>query len=239
MADYVLIRDQDDHQHSDTKDSVFLLETRLGFLKKVYGILSAQLALTVFVCTLIMSSQALQKTFCNTAVLIIALVVQIGVMIPLLCSKKLARTVPKNYILLGIFTLCEAILVGVICSFYEPLSVFMAAIMTLGITLVLTVYAFTSKVGFKELFAVLLVCIFAMLFTGIFGLMFGMGKSYGTLYCGLGVVVFGIYIIIDTKLLADGKYGISHEDYVFGALILYLDIIQLFFYILRLFGRRN
>ena len=103
MAEYVLIRDQDDHHH---KDPLFLLETKQGFLKKVYGILSAQLALTVFVCTLIMSSEALQKIFGNTVVLIVALVIQLGVMIPLLCSKKLARTVPTNYIILGIFTLC-------------------------------------------------------------------------------------------------------------------------------------
>jgi FtsH-binding integral membrane protein len=160
-------------------------------------------------------------------------------MIPLLCSKKLARTVPTNYILLGIFTLCEAILVGVLCSFYEPLTVLIAAVMTLGITLVLTVYALTAKVSFKELFAVLLVCLFAMIFTGILALIYGVGSHYGTLYFGLGVVVYGIYIIFDTKLLADGKYGISHEDYVFGALILYIDIIQLFIYILRIVGSKK
>jgi len=168
----------------------------------------------------------------------VAVVVQISVMIPLLVSKKLARTVPTNYILLGIFTLCEAILVGVICSFYDPITVFIAAVLTLGITLVLTVYAFTAKVSFSELFAVLLVCLFGMLFTGIFSLIYGVGSNYGTLYCGLGVLVYGIYIIIDTKLLADGNYGISYEDYVFGALMLYIDIIQLFLYLLRFLGKK-
>ena len=72
MADYVLIRDQGDHHdHHDhhNKDPLLHIDTIQSFLKKVYGILSAQLALTVFVCILIMASEALQKIFGNIVVL--------------------------------------------------------------------------------------------------------------------------------------------------------------------------
>jgi hypothetical protein len=53
------------------------------------------------------------------------------------------------------------------------------------------------------------------------------------LYCSLGVILFGIYLVIDTQMIIGGKrFSISYDDYVLGALILYIDIIQIFLYIL-------
>lgn len=58
-----------------------------------------------------------------------------------------------------------------------------------------------------------------------------------TLYCALGAAVFGIYLVIDTQLIfGGGRYSLSMDDYVAGALILYIDIVQIFLYILQLLG---
>lgn len=44
-------------------------------------------------------------------------------------------------------------------------------------------------------------------------------------------------MIYDVQLVMGGrKYELSEEEYVFGALILYIDIIQLFLILLYLFG---
>ncbi len=54
----------------------------------------------------------------------------------------------------------------------------------------------------------------------------------------MGVMIYSLYIIIDVYFIfSRGRYGITHEDYVFAAMILYLDIIQLFLEILRLLGQ--
>ena len=58
------------------------------------------------------------------------------------------------------------------------------------------------------------------------------------LYCLAGIVIYGIYLVIDTQLIAGGKkVELSYDDYILGALMLYIDIIGLFIYILSLFGR--
>jgi hypothetical protein len=46
------------------------------------------------------------------------------------------------------------------------------------------------------------------------------------------------YLVVDTQLMLGGKhqYALSPEEYVFAALNLYLDIINLFLFILRLVG---
>jgi FtsH-binding integral membrane protein len=60
------------------------------------------------------------------------------------------------------------------------------------------------------------------------------------LYCSLACILFGIYLVIDTQLIVGGRrYALSMDDYVAGALMLYIDIIQMFLYILSILGGRN
>ncbi len=47
-------------------------------------------------------------------------------------------------------------------------------------------------------------------------------------------------MVVDTQLLlGDKDLSLSPEDYVFAALNLYLDIVQIFVYILELFGESS
>lgn len=47
-------------------------------------------------------------------------------------------------------------------------------------------------------------------------------------------------MVYDVQLIMGGrKYELSEEEYVFGALILYVDIINLFLILLYIFGGSN
>lgn len=51
-------------------------------------------------------------------------------------------------------------------------------------------------------------------------------------------VMYSAYLVIDTKLiLGRGKHNLSLDNYVLGAMMLYLDIIGLFLEILRVISR--
>ena len=54
----------------------------------------------------------------------------------------------------------------------------------------------------------------------------------------MGAFIFSLYIIYDTQVMLGGnhKYSLSPEEYIFAALNLYLDIINLFMYLLSIFG---
>jgi len=53
-------------------------------------------------------------------------------------------------------------------------------------------------------------------------------------------VDFVQYLVVDTQMMVGGhhKYSLSPEEYIFGALNLYLDIVNIFLFILMLVGRR-
>lgn len=57
-------------------------------------------------------------------------------------------------------------------------------------------------------------------------------------YASLGALLFSFYLVYDTQLMMGGKhkYSLSPEEYIFAALNLYLDIINIFLYILTIIG---
>ena len=57
-------------------------------------------------------------------------------------------------------------------------------------------------------------------------------------YGSIGALIFSLYIVYDTQLMMGGKhkYALDPEEYIFASLNLYLDIINLFMYILMIVG---
>jgi FtsH-binding integral membrane protein len=56
-------------------------------------------------------------------------------------------------------------------------------------------------------------------------------------YAWLAAVLFSLFLAYDTQLLVGGRrYELSPEEYIFGALNLYLDVVYLFLIILSLVG---
>jgi FtsH-binding integral membrane protein len=115
-----------------------------------------------------------------------------------------------------------------------------AACMTAFIVIGLTAYAYYTKTDFTPLGGSMTVVLFSLMAFGFMCIFFG--PTMHLIYCLIGVVVFGIYLVMDTQMIVGGKaerrYQINHDDYIIGALTLYLDIIQIFLFILQLFDRK-
>lgn len=53
----------------------------------------------------------------------------------------------------------------------------------------------------------------------------------------IGLMLSSLYVIFDLVIIMDG--GISMDDYILGALTLYLDVINMFLHILALFAEKK
>jgi FtsH-binding integral membrane protein len=211
------------------------LTMRLGFIGKVYGILSIQMLLTTLMCILSISSPSYAHfQIHNPAFIWLCLGGAIGIMIALCCFREIAMRVPSNYVLLSLFTLCEGYVVSAICAGTKPEIVIMAAVMTCAVTIALTIYAFTTKTDFTLSGGLLFVASTVMLLLGLF-IMFTHNKVIYIIYSCAGVILYSIYLIYDTQLIVgDKELSIGIDEYIYGALMLYVDIINLFLHILRL-----
>ncbi|XP_066250145.1 protein lifeguard 1 isoform X2 [Euwallacea similis] len=211
---------------------------RKGFIRKVYSILMVQLVITMgfiaLMCYEPKTKDFVQKT---PSLFIVALVVMIVAMITLACCGEVRRKAPINYIMLFIFTIAEGFLLGVSSSHYRQDAVLMAVGITAAVCLALTLFAFQTKYDFTMMGGILLVAVIILLVFGIVAI-FVQNKIVQLVYASLGALIFSIYLIYDTQLMMGGKhkYSISPEEYVFAALNLYLDIINIFMYILAIIG---
>lgn len=214
------------------------LKIRLGFIRKVYAILLCQVLFTVIMCSLsvmIPSYAAFQLE--NIGLFWISFIGSIVSILLIICVRSLSRTVPTNYILLSVFTLCEGYLVSVICGLTSPEIVLMAAVMCLIVVVALTIYAFTTKTDFTLMGSALFIFGAVMFIFAIF-LMFTDNPILHIIYSSLGVILFSLYLVYDTQLIVGNHSNkLDIDDYIIGSAMLYTDIIGLFLNILELLNR--
>jgi FtsH-binding integral membrane protein len=109
---------------------------RHGFLRKVLGIVCAQLLLTAAIAAPILLLPGPQKfLFANRWAVPLAVIVTFGTLISLVCSEGARRSFPSNLLLLGAFTAAQGVLVGVACAAYDTPTVLMAVVMTAAVCL--------------------------------------------------------------------------------------------------------
>ena len=80
-----------------------------------------------------------------------------------------------------------------------------------------------------------------MVFFGFFGasilLVFFKCDMLRVLLNYAGALLFGVYVVLDTQMIVGGRRKqFTIDDYILGALMLYIDIVQLFLYILSILG---
>lgn len=243
-------------QNEEVKDAMneFLSrDDRTAFITRVYTILSGQLLIS---CLSILA-------FSRNPNVIIWMMTK-GKIVPILSIllsslsyiimslSENARRGPRKWQLLTLFTVGEAIAVGFMASLYSSKDVLNAMMATAVGTVSVTMYTLMNRNSKRDLSqwgamlssisAILFVylCMHVMSLVGI--LPYGFLPYNESIFCILGASLFSMYLAYHTRLIVSGKYTkyqLNRKDYVFGAMLLYNDIVNIFLYILRLLGDRD
>lgn len=231
----------DDFAASGGFDTVSL---RHAFIRKVYMILAAQLLITtaiVAVFTFVDSVRLFVQQ--NQALYWASYAVYFIIHMVLVCCTGPRRKHPWNLILLLLFTLALSYMTGTISSFYSTKAVFLALGITALVCISVTVFCFQTKVDFTKcrgLFCVLGIVMFVTGIITVIVLSFKYIYWLHMLYAAMGAIVFTMFLAYDTQLLiGNRKYSIGPDEYVFGALSIYVDVIQIFLFLLQIIGSSN
>lgn len=211
------------------------LPVRQMFVRKVYALLSVQIFTTVLVGYLIRLHLPLRDWCMNNLWLyFISIAGTIGFAIG---ANIKARSYPINLIFLAAFTLCESYGIGLACAFVETDAVVQALLITFVVFIGLTAFAFQSKYDFTSWQGVLGISVWALIAIGFVNMFFpGNSKGFEMVYSGAGALIFSAYILVDTQKLMT---TFSLDDEVSAAIALYLDILNLFLFILRILQSRS
>eukprot|EP00826_Nyctotherus_ovalis_P044550 TRINITY_DN4814_c0_g1_i8.p1 TRINITY_DN4814_c0_g1~~TRINITY_DN4814_c0_g1_i8.p1 ORF type:complete len:217 (+),score=54.52 TRINITY_DN4814_c0_g1_i8:28-651(+) len=170
----------------------------------------------------------------------LAAIISVIMLLSLLCFYRILKRVPHNYIFLSVFTVLESYTVATLTCFYEPMSILYAAILTFTMALSLTVYAcFTrtdlTSIGSTLCWVSLGVSLGAMILMAI------VRSHFVLIICAwIFLIIAALYVIVDTQLIMGGKYKeLSLDDYIIGAMMLFIDFVHIFVQLLIIIGRRN
>ena len=212
-------------------------------IKNVYLWMCGALAITGLTAYYVASSQAiLSWMFSNAWIMIALIVAELGLVIGLSAainriSALTATLMFLAYSVVNGMTLCTIFLV------YELGSIASTFFVTAGTFGAMAIYGSVTK---KDLTKVGNLCIMAVIGLIIATLVNLVIKStmMEMIVSGVGVLVFVGLTAYDAQKIKEAFYGVAESEEankfaVIGALNLYLDFVNLFLYLLRLFGRRK
>lgn len=143
-----------------------------------------------------------------------------------------------SYSFLYVFTFISGVTLYPIVAYYAATSGANVVINAFATTTVvfsgIAIYAAKSKRNFSFLGGFLFAALLALVAISIFSIFFPLSSTGMLAFSFIGVLVFSGYVLFDISRMK--HYGVRAEDVPLMALSLYLDFINLFISILRIFG---
>lgn len=218
---------------------------RNAFVSKVYAILSVQLAFTSILIGIFVLNPDIKATFrthSGQAWIFLGFAVFFVTFLILACVESARRSFPLNFILLSLLTLGYGIVAAITSCRYDTQTVLFAFIATAISTILITFLAKTSAFDITSCGTTLCLLGLAHMIIGAIMAIILVSMGYARLASLLlaisGAFLVSLYLMFDTQLILGGrKAELSPEEYILGAIMLYVDIVQLFIYLLEIFSR--
>lgn len=214
------------------------------YMVKVYGWMTSGLILTGLVAMYTATSEALLGFILGIKWMFFALIllelVAVGILVGLI--NKMSATMATIVFLL--YAVLNGLTMSVIFVVYTKGSIASTFYVTAGTFGVMSIYGYFTKTDLTRWGNIL--------FMGLMGLIIASVANYfmesETLYwitTYAGVLIFVGLTAYDTQkikrmnIIGNEGSDQDHKEAIMGALTLYLDFINLFLYLLRIFGRRK
>ncbi|XP_060729616.1 protein lifeguard 1 [Tachysurus vachellii] len=210
---------------------------RRAFIRKVFSVVTVQLLVTFsIVCVFTFSKTVRKAVQDNIWIYLSSYIIFMVVALALSFSSTLCRKHPWNFISLSVVTLSLSYMVGTVASFHDTTAVTIAMGSTLVISFSIIIFSAQTRVDFTVCNGILIVLAVDLLMFGVFST-FYYSHVLQIVYGSLGALVYSLFLAVDCQLvMGREKYSLNPEEYVFAALVIYLDIIMIFLYILIILG---
>ena len=213
-----------------------------GVMRRVYGQMTFGLLATALTSFLVLSSEPLKALLLsNKIIFLLMFVSELGLVIFLSARiNKMSTTMSK--VVFYLYSILNGITLTPIFFVYTSSSIAATFAITAGMFGAMTIFGYVtrqdlSKMGSFLFMALigLIVCLVVNLF--IHSTMFEMLISFAGVLIFVGLTAWDTQAI--KRMCAEADTTTVGKVATMGALTLYLDFINLFIYLLRLFGDRN
>ena len=208
---------------------------RATLVRRTYGLIFLSVIVTILGSAFAFAQPALMSAVARHP-----FISMIAVFAPLFMAQRAARDYPKNLILTFVFTFVVGVWISpfmAVAEIRSPGVVSQAALLTFAAFGVLSLYAVFSKRDFSAWGSFFTVGLVVLIIASLIN-MFVQSAAAGVWIAAIGVMIFAGLLVFDTwRLLRSGQYG--QDDYVIAAVSIYLDLLNMFLFILTLLTGRS
>ncbi len=214
-----------------------------NFFRRVYGWLTLQLVLTGIVAGYVVQSPSILTFLFKNSWTVLCLVLFKFLLVGTLSTFAL-RLSPMMCVALSTgFSVLTGITLSAIFFIYTYNSIATAFIVAASMFGFMSIYGYVTKTDLSSLRSFFLMALFGLFVAGIVN-MFYSNSVFEFIYSIAGVIIFTLLTAYDVQKLKEISTFVSNEEEaskiaIVGALQLYLDFINLFLFLLRLFDRKR
>jgi hypothetical protein len=228
--------------HDERLDRV-VVDIQQSFLTKVYGWMTLGLLVTAFASFFLMSTGLYVEVFRNRMVFYVMLFGELGLVWYL--ASRISRL--SSFAAVSLFMLYSALTgatLSVILVLYTAESVTSIFFTTAGMFAAMSAYGYITKRDLTGVGQFMMMGLIGVIIASIVNIFIG-SADISWVISFITVIIFTGLTAYDTQKLKSmavatlDQGGISTQASILGALTLYLDFINLFLALLRLFGRRR
>jgi uncharacterized protein len=214
------------------------------YIVKVYGWMCLALAVTGVVAVYTASSEDLLNMVYGTRGVLFALIIVEFIAVGALAgsvNRMSARTATLIFLL---YSMLNGVTLSIIFAIFTAESIASTFFVTAGTFGVMSVYGYTTKSDLTKWGNLLFMGLVGLLIASIANIFMNSPVLYW-ISTFVGVLLFVALTAYDTQKIKNanviGNEGTEEDDKeaIMGALTLYLDFINLFLYLLRIFGKRK
>lgn len=217
-----------------------------GFMQKVYGWMCAGLAVTAGISYYLSPevNPILFKSIMSNMFMVFGLfIVQIGIILYMTWNYARLSYGSMAALFLG-FCALQGISLAPILYMYTGASVFYVFVIACAMFAAMAIYGWMTDADLSSMGNILFMALIGMIVAGFINI-FVQSAMFNMVMAAVGVGVFSMLTAYDVQNLKKySQYGVnSPEDMgkfaLLGAISLYLNLINIFIYLLQLFGERR
>jgi FtsH-binding integral membrane protein len=214
------------------------------FFSRVFLNMTWALALTGLAAYGVVSYPPFLRAVAGNMTLLVILIVMEVILVAVLSRWISSLSIGAAYTGFVAYALVNGVTLSLIFLTYTATSIFTVFFISAGLFLLMSLFGFVTKIDLSPIGRFLFMALIGILIAAAVNLFFN-SQGLMLLYSVVGVLVFAGLTAYDTQYLKRVFAGTAQTDEVLekaaiiGALKLYLDFINLFLKLLRIFGKRR
>lgn len=227
-------------------DEIRPFEDEQSFFVRVFVWMGVALAITGVVAGLIGRSQSAMHalmTGSGNFVWLACVLIEFALVAALVGFVRHMSTTEAALVFLG-YAMFNGFTLSVIFAVFTTKSIFVTFFVTAAMFAALGIAGYTTGIDMTKWSSFLIMALFGQI-VGVLVNMFWLNDTLYWVTTATGVLIFSAFTAYDVQRLKryepppGADTATVEKDAIVGALALYLDFVNLFLYLLRLFGRRR